>query len=159
MKSLTLNQIILVTLMMFVGVMPASSFLTVKEKKEDANMNAQNNLTNVTDADFEREVLSASTPVLVEFGADWCGPCHIVAPVLKELATEFQGKIKVCQVDVDANPKVTAAHGVQGIPTFLYFRGGDVVDRSTGVVSKEVLTEKFNALLEQHQEKAHDLDS
>lgn len=102
----------------------------------------------VTDASFKAEVLDHREPVLVEFGADWCGPCHIVAPILEELTLEFKGKIKICQVDVDANEKVVNQYGVQGLPTFLFFKAGQVVDHMVGAVSKQMLKAKLNALLQ-----------
>ena len=105
-------------------------------------------LTTVTDATFRQEVLENSGPVLVEFGAEWCGPCHILAPIIEELASEFRGKIKICMLDMDANPRATQDYGIGKIPTLLFFRDGRVVDHLVGVAPKEEIATKFNALLQ-----------
>ena len=117
-------------------------------------MNEQNALRTLTDQDFQSEVLQSKMPALVEFGADWCGPCHIVAPILKELASEFKGSVKVFTMDVDANKQVASEHGIQGIPTFLFIKDGRVLDHVVGVVSKELLRTKVNALLQTKQEES-----
>ena len=93
----------------------------------------------VTDDSFEAEVLKAETPVLVDFWADWCAPCKMVAPIVEELANDMDGKVKFTKLDVDANPRTAVNYGVRGIPTLLIFNGGQPVDQVVGAVSKSVL--------------------
>ena len=98
----------------------------------------------VTDASFDSEVLSSDLPVLVDFWAEWCGPCKMIAPVLDEIADEYAGKIKVCKVDVDANPDVPPKFGIRGIPTLILFKGGNAEATKVGALSKTQLTEFVN---------------
>ncbi|NDJ34919.1 MAG: thioredoxin [Chloroflexi bacterium] len=100
----------------------------------------------VSDTSFEEDVLDSDVPVLVDFWADWCGPCKMIAPIVDELATEFDGRVKVAKLDVDANPNAMQAYGVMGIPTLIVFKGGEPVDRVVGVTSKEKLAQ----VLEKH---------
>ena len=101
----------------------------------------------VKTADFEAEVLKSDKTVLVDFWAVWCGPCRMVGPVVEELATEYQGKAVIGKVDVDTNQEVAAKYGIRNIPTILFFKDGEVVDKVVGVVPKEQLVEKLNAIL------------
>jgi thioredoxin 1 len=101
----------------------------------------------VTDATFERDVLSAGTPVLVDFWAVWCGPCRAIGPVVEELAVEYAGRAKVAKVDVDANPQTAARYGITSIPSLLVFRNGQVVDKVIGAVSKKTLAAKLDSQL------------
>ncbi len=101
----------------------------------------------VTDATFDEVVLKSSKPVIVDFWATWCGPCRMVAPAIEALATDFEGKAVVTKVDVDNNNESAAAYGVRNIPTILFFKGGEVVDKHVGVATKDVLEAKLNALL------------
>jgi thioredoxin 1 len=105
------------------------------------------NVQEVTVADFEAEVLKASTPVLVDFWAPWCGPCRVVAPVLEAIAQEQQGKVKIVKVNVDDNQQLAARYGVQAIPTLIIFKGGQPVDRVVGASPREELTRRLTAQL------------
>ena len=101
----------------------------------------------LTEDSFDREVLKSTEPVLVDFWAEWCGPCHQIAPTIEELATEFEGRAKVGKVNVDENAPVAAQYGIRSIPTLLLFKDGQVVDQVIGVVPKKMLADKLDALL------------
>lgn len=98
----------------------------------------------MTDANFDSEVLKSETPVLVDFWAVWCGPCKMIAPVVEELANEYQGKLKVGKVDVDNNQQVAMKFGIRSIPTLLVFKGGKVVEQIVGAVPKKALVDKLS---------------
>ena len=103
--------------------------------------------TAVTDATFEAEVLQSELPVMIDFWADWCAPCKMVAPVVEELAGDYDGKIKVANVDVDANPEIAGKYGIRSIPTMLFFKDGKPVNQVVGAVPKQVLQERLDAIL------------
>lgn len=94
----------------------------------------------VTDATFEDEVLKADEPVLVDYWADWCGPCKMIAPILDEIADEYAGKIKVAKLNIDENPGTPPKFGIRGIPTLMLFKSGNVEATKVGAVSKSQLT-------------------
>ena len=96
----------------------------------------------VTDANFQNEVLNSDKPVLIDFWAEWCGPCKMIAPMVEELAKEYDGKLKVGKVDVDSNQQTSMQYGIRSIPTLLIFKGGKVVDQLVGAVPKKMLAEK-----------------
>jgi thioredoxin 1 len=98
-------------------------------------------IVHVTDASFDEEVLGADIPVLVDFWAEWCGPCKMIAPVLSELADEYEGKVKVCKVDVDTNPDIPPKFGIRGIPTLILFKDGNAEATKVGALSKTQLSE------------------
>jgi len=100
----------------------------------------------ITDDNFE-EVINSEKPVLVDFWAEWCGPCKMIGPIVEELAGEYDGKAVVGQVDVDANPQVSAKFGIRSIPTLLVFKGGEIVDKQVGAVPKSILSQKLDAQL------------
>lgn len=101
----------------------------------------------ITDANFDEVVLKSDKPVLIDFWAEWCGPCRMVGPIVEEIAKEFDGKAIVGKVDVDSNPNISMNYGIRNIPTLLFFKGGQIVDKQVGAVPKSVLTNKLNAQL------------
>ena len=109
---------------------------------------ASNATVEVTDANFDSDVLKSDKPVLVDFWATWCGPCKMIAPILDEIADEKVGLVKVCKVDVDVdeNRPISARFGIRAIPTLLLFKGGEVKDQIVGMVSKKDLLAKIEAL-------------
>ena len=100
-----------------------------------------------TDANFEEVALNSDKPVMIDFWAEWCGPCRMVDPIVKEMATEYDGKAVIGKVNVDENPEVSARFGIRNIPTIIFLKGGEMVDKSVGAVPKNVLTDKIDALI------------
>ena len=101
----------------------------------------------VTDSNFEDIVLNSKVPVLVDFWAEWCGPCRMVGPVIEQLGQEYEGKAIATKVDIDSNNETAAKYGIRSIPTILFFKDGKVVDKQVGAVPKKVLEDKLQAIL------------
>jgi thioredoxin 1 len=101
----------------------------------------------LTDANFDEIVLKADKPVVVDFWAEWCGPCRVIGPLVNEIAEDYKEKIIVGKLDVDANPAVSSKYGIRNIPTILFFKSGQVADKQVGAVPKGSLVKKVEALL------------
>jgi len=103
--------------------------------------------TQFTDSSWEQDVLKSDKPVLVDFWAEWCGPCRMIGPLIEELANEYAGKAVIGKLNVDENPGVATKYGIRSIPTLLVFKGGEVVDKIVGAVPKNMLAQKIDAQL------------
>jgi thioredoxin 1 len=101
----------------------------------------------ITDANFEELVMKSDKPVVIDFWAVWCGPCRMVGPIIEELATEYDGKAVVGKVDVDSNPNVAMKYGIRNIPTVIYLKNGEVVDKQVGAGQKQTFAAKLDAIL------------
>jgi len=99
-----------------------------------------------TDGNFDELVLNSDKPVIVDFWAEWCGPCRMVGPIVEEVGVEYEGKAVVAKVDVDSNPGITAKYGIRNIPTILFFKNGDIADKQVGAVPKSTIVSKLEAL-------------
>jgi len=97
------------------------------------------NIVHVTDSTFDRDVLGSDKPVLVDYWAEWCGPCKMIAPILSEIADEYSDRVKICKIDIDANQQTPPKYGIRGIPTLMLFRDGEVEATKVGAVSKSQL--------------------
>lgn len=100
-----------------------------------------------TDGNFNDLVLNSDKPVIVDFWAEWCGPCRMVGPIVEEVGVDYEGKAVVAKVDVDSNPGITAKYGIRNIPTILFFKNGEVADKQVGAVPKSTIVTKLDALL------------
>ncbi len=99
----------------------------------------------VTDANFGAEVLESNIPVLVDFWAEWCGPCRMIASIVEEIAVEYAGRVKVCKVNVEEAPKTSSEYGIMNIPTLMILKGGQVVDKAVGALPKKDIVSKISA--------------
>ncbi|MBD3379906.1 MAG: thioredoxin [Candidatus Omnitrophica bacterium] len=102
---------------------------------------------NVNDVNFKEEVLNSDLPVLVDFWAEWCGPCRMIAPTVEELAEEYTGRIKVCKLNVEEGPETASAYGVMNIPTLAIFKNGEVVEKMVGVSPKSSIAAKIDSVI------------
>ena len=107
---------------------------------------AGSNTLTFNDATFEKEVLSSEVPVLVDFWAEWCGPCRMMGPTVDQVATEYTGKVKVGKLDVDSNQQTASRYGIRGIPTVLLFKGGQIIEQKVGAIGKP----EFQKMLDKH---------
>jgi thioredoxin 1 len=101
----------------------------------------------LTDSNFKEKVLDSEGIAVVDFWAEWCGPCRMIGPLIEEMAKEYDGKALIAKVDVDSNPEISYKYGVRSIPTVLYLKNGEVVDKQVGATSKQVLSSKLDAIL------------
>ena len=104
-------------------------------------------IKNVTEASFDADVLKSATPVLVDFWAEWCGPCKMIAPVLDEIATELEGQLTIAKVDIDKETALAAQYGITAIPTLLVFKGGQIVDQMRGAKGKRAIRDTIEPYL------------
>ena len=102
---------------------------------------------NITDANFEEVVLKSDKPVIIDLWAEWCGPCRMVGPIIEEISKEYEGRAIIGKLDVDSNPETTSRYGIRNIPTILFLKNGEIVDKQVGAVPKNVLVNKLEALL------------
>lgn len=104
-------------------------------------------MMHLNDNNFKTEVLNSQIPVLVDFYADWCQPCKMLSPLIEEIGREYQGKLKVCKINVEEAPEVTSSYGIMSIPTLMLFKNGKVSDQLTGVLTKQQLNKKISDIL------------
>ena len=104
-------------------------------------------LMHLTDQDFKREVLDSDAPVLVDFYADWCGPCKIMSPIIEQVSKEYNGRIKVVKLDVDNAQNTATTYGIMSIPTLILFKDGKILEQMVGVISREALKQKIGQIL------------
>lgn len=105
------------------------------------------NVVEISDNQFEAEVIKSAIPVLVDFWAPWCGPCKSIAPILEEVSNDFVGKVKIVKVNVDENPRAPTSFNVRGIPNLVFFKGGKVVEQIVGAVPKDQIVAAINRML------------
>ncbi|MEE9614921.1 MAG: thioredoxin TrxA [Thermodesulfobacteriota bacterium] len=111
------------------------------------DMKNMENIVNVTDSSFETEVLKSEVPAVIDFWAEWCAPCKAIAPIIEEMAGNYEGKIKIAKMNVDENPGTPGKYGVRGIPTLILFKNGEVVDQLVGAVPKAKIQELIDKAL------------
>jgi len=117
------------------------------ERRKESMENSELLEVEVNGNNFQQEVLESSIPVLVDLWAPWCMPCRMISPIVEELGNDNQGKLKVCKLNTDENQNIAARYGIQGIPTLLFFKNGQEVDRIVGVTPKPIIQKKLDAIL------------
>ncbi len=122
-------------------------FCIEEYKNQFITLNKNIMAIHVTDANFDEMVINSKLPVMVDLWAEWCGPCKMIGPIIEEIAKEFEGKALITKMDVDSNPETSAKYGIRNIPTVLYIKGGQIVDKQVGAVPKAKFIEKLNAIL------------
>jgi thioredoxin 1 len=123
----------------------ATSTQSLDLKKRKRRMS--DNIVHISDSSFDQDVLQAEGPVIVDFWAEWCGPCKMIAPVLEEIAGEYDGRLKVCKMDVDANTETAPKYGIRGIPTLIVFNNGEKVGEKVGALSKSQLSAFIDSVI------------
>lgn len=147
----TLSLLLLSVLIGFTACTGNKTQNQSENKQEEVNNSLNNKdkkamALEITDATFE-DLLKSDKPVVIDFWAEWCGPCRMVGPIVDELAAEYEGKVTIGKVDVDNNDEIAAKYGIRNIPTILFIKNGEVVDKQVGAVQKAVLQEKVENLL------------
>ena len=104
-------------------------------------------VTEINDANFEEFAKQEDLLIIMEFGANWCGPCKVIAPIIEEISKEYEGKVVIGKMDVDSNVETPAKYGIRSIPTLLFFKNGEIVDRLVGAQKKDILVAKLESLL------------
>jgi len=105
--------------------------------------------TTLNESNWKEEVINSNTPVIIDFWAEWCMPCRMITPMVKKISNEYEGKIKVGELNVDENPSIAGKYGIMGIPTLLFFKNGSLVEKIVGVVPKRVIEEKVKIILDE----------
>jgi thioredoxin 1 len=126
----------------------SSSLFPHDRSLQEETMSSQ--VVTLTEANFADEVLASDQPVVVDFWAPWCGPCRMLSPMVEKLASQFAGQAKVGKLNIDEHPETATQYGIEAIPTLVFFKQGQVVDRITGVVPQKVMDEKLNTLVQQN---------
>ncbi len=144
-----LAKALVVSLVLTPWVLFPDSAMQIESERETKIMANDTKYITLTEENFQSQVLESTEPVLVDVWADWCGPCHTIAPLIEQVAIDFEGRAKVGKLDIDENASIGTQYGIRGIPTLLFFKDGQVVDEIVGVVSKQVITEKLGALADE----------
>ncbi len=149
-KKITLAIFLGNALMISLALIPwghvSDSALQIESEKEITIMAKEAKYITLTEENFQSEVLESTKPVLVDLWAEWCGPCQALAPVIEELAVDFEGRAKVGKLDVDDNATIAMDYDIRSIPTLLFFKDGQIVDQVIGITPKEVIAEKLDSL-------------